>query len=418
MTSSETSPTKAATASDAALKRGSRLLLGESGVGAVALGVHSNFVSPMAIRMGATNLQMGLLVAAAELFSAISQLMAARLQGWLGGRKRMVVLATLLGALPWALLCLVPLLPTAYQVWVLIPCGALAYALLVLIEPIWGSWMADLVPSHRRGRYLGVRGSTVTLASTVVAITGAAVLDRLDGAVLWGFAGLFVLALLARLTSAAFFTRVPDPRPEARLSPPVAPWKQYAALRGTATGRFIRFAATFHFFMGIASPFFAVYLLRILEVSYLTFVMLGLASSLSTAVAMPFWGRLVDSRGSLFVVLLTIPPVCVWPTAFILAPNVWWLVPVHMVAGATYSGWVLAGYNFIVQKSGEGDRPSMIGLFKAMVSTGGFFGLALGGIIAPFMPRILEHQIMSLFLISTTLRLIAFAVMYPRIASR
>ena len=206
------------------VKRGARLMLSESGVKAFAGAAYGYFASAFAIRLGATTFQMGLFSACTELMTALSQLWAANLVGPLGGRKRMVITTVLISAIPWLLMAMVPFIPEPYRIWSLIPLAGLSIAVLLICDPAWGSWISDLVPVHRRGRFLGLRESLLILVAMSVGMGDAALLDRLHGLVMWGFVAVFLIAMIARLVSALIFWRIVDPRPDLQLRARSGPW--------------------------------------------------------------------------------------------------------------------------------------------------------------------------------------------------
>jgi len=393
-------------------------MLGESVVSAVVQGINGNFMGAFALKLGASTLQMGWFSAMAELCSAFSQLMSPRVVGWMHGRKKMIITTAIVSALPWGLIAMTPSLPEEYRVWAFMVVASLALSLLIMSDPAWGSWITDLVHTSRRGRYMGLRGSMVTLVSVVIGLSGAFMLDRLHGAVMWGFAIAFVIALIARLVSALLFTQVVDPRPDIRLRPGVAPWHLFDHMGATKLGRYNLFILVFHFSMGFASPFFSVYLIRDLGVSYTTFVTLGVVSNIAVVLTMPFWGRIADKKGNLFVLGIGAASVAVWPVMFIAVSEIWYLYAVHIIIGVLSAGWGLAVLNFVLESADEADRPAAVGAFRAMASLGLFSGTIISGVLATRMPTILTYQIATMFLISGGMRLVSVAVLLPRVAGK
>ena len=392
------------------VKRAARLMLAESGVKALPNAAYGYFASAFAIRLGATTFQMGLFTACTDLMMALLQLGAAYLVGPLGGRKRMVIATALISALPWLLMALVPFIPGPFQVWSLIPLAGLSIALLFISDPAWGSWMSDIVPVHRRGRFLGLRGSLLTLVMMSVGMGGAAVLDRLHGAVMWGFVTVFLIAMTSRFVSMVVFWRILDPRPDLQLRPGVSPLKQFMAMGLSKLGRYNLFILVFHFAHGMGGPFVGIYLLRDLGVSYTTFVGLSVAASLAAVVCQPLWGRLADLRGNMLVLILSSLALATWPFLFVVSAQIWYLWTVHAITGVTTSGWGIAVYNFVLENSEEETRPSSVGFFNAMASMGVFGGALVGGAIAAYLPTIFSYQMMTLFFLSGILGLTSVLV--------
>src|SRR5688572_27506912 len=115
-------------------------------------GVTEHYTTPLALFLGATVQQVGLITALPNLLSSLSQFLAVRVIYWVGGRLKLLVrvvfsqasLILCIGILPWLAiggrmeLLLVLLVLAAL-------CGGLA-------GPAWGSVMSDYIPSTKRGR--------------------------------------------------------------------------------------------------------------------------------------------------------------------------------------------------------------------------------------------------------------------------
>ena len=399
-------------------KRGARLLMLESGFGAIATSIYGNFAGAFAIHLGATTIQMGLFSAINELLTGLSGLVSPLTVRLLFGRKKSIVITVILSGFPWLLIAFVPVLPEAYRVWVLIPSSALAVSLLLISDPVWGSWMADLVPRYRRGIYLGLRGSMITLVTVVVGLTGAVILDILDDHLLRAFMAIFAAAFLARIISAIVFMLVVDPRPDLHFSTGMTPMARFKSIRTTQLGRFHLFVLMFHIAAGLAAPFMGLYLLRTLGISYLTFVGMGAASNLAVAVTMPIWGKIADTKGNFIPLTLSAVALSVWPMAWLISADVTYLFLIHILVGTVMSGWGLALYKFVIEQAEDESRPSEVGFFRAMASGGMFLGALIGGVAVSFLPAINGTQFLTILLISGVLRLISTAVLLPGIRSQ
>ncbi|MBM3934970.1 MAG: MFS transporter [SAR202 cluster bacterium] len=399
-------------------KRGARIMFIEVIPGAITLAVFQNLLAPFAVWLGASTFQMGVYSGAVELTCASAQLRAAHFVKWCGGRKRMLMTIILLGALPFLLLAAVPWLPAEYRVWTMIALSALGVALFLLGDGPWGSWISDMVPAFRRGKYLGMRGSLATLVAVGVGVGAAFSLDILGDAAVWGFVMAFVVATAARLISAAMFTQVVDPRPGMRLKPAVSLYGQFAKMGQSVLGRYNLFILIFHIGMGSSVPFIAVYMLRDLEVSYTVFVGLGVIMNIAVMAAMPLFGRIADRKGNLHVLWLSTPGMATWPLVFLVSGNIWFLLVMFIQVGIFTAAWNLATFNFVLEQSDLEERPAALGSFRAMASLGTFIGAVGGGIIASRLPEIFEFQVLTLLLIAGLFRGLAVAVFLPRVMGR
>ncbi len=69
--------------------------------------------------------------------------------------------------------------------------------------------------------------------------------------------------------------------------------------------RFVVFSACLTFATYLSAPFFAVFMLRDLQLSYLTYMALQVCSSFASLVALPLWGRHADLVGNVRVLRLS-----------------------------------------------------------------------------------------------------------------
>jgi len=405
-------------------KRGARVFLAEGGSWAATSGVQANFFNVFTIKLGATASQMSLFAASAELFTIVTQNFTPGITRAMGGRKRMVVATNLLSAIPWAMLCFVPAMPNGSQVWASIILTGLAMTALLATEAAWMSWMSDLVPQHRRGRYMGVRGAMTTAISVVIGITGAYGPGLFQGGRFEGdgaggmaagvFVALFALGTAARIISAVMFMTVEDPRPDLKVAVNPPPWKLLSLVTPrTRLGMFYIYMCVAYIGGYFAAPFFGVYLLNDLGLSVSRYITFGIASSIAAIVTMPFWGRFADRYGNWKVMAICATVLSAFPVLIMLHPSPWWIGAVYAFTGLTTSGWGFCLYNFCLENASDEERPRAVSLYRVMGSTGSLAGALLAAYLAPRVPTIFTHQIMTMFVIALVLRGAATAVMMP-----
>lgn len=397
------------------LKSSERLAFWEGPLASIALGIHQNFLAPFAIFLRASAFQVGLLSAVAQLLTALAQFSASPLMAFFGERKRMIIATVLASAIPWVPIAAVGFLPSSSGVWILIPLAGAALALYMLSDPAWGSWISDIVPVSRRGRFLGQRSSLATLVTVCVGVGAALTLDILDNATLWGFVGVFLLACVARLVSAFMFSRMMEP-PSQETQPQKGDSRWYGKIGWhSPAGRLTTYVGLLYFAVGVAGPFFAVYALRDLGYPYFTYIAINVASSIATVATLPLWGGLVDRRGNLWVLRIVSLGVSIVPLLWLVSPLPWYLVVMNVFGGAVWAGFNLATLNFVIGSSDEDTRVARISYFRASGALGAFAGAVVGGALATHVPRIFAHQLMTLFLLSGMLRLGATLLFVPKL---
>ena len=390
----------------------------EGSIGYLVLGIH-RFIAPFAIFLGAVPFQLGLLAALHYLFNAFGQIQASRLVETLGSRKQMVTRVVLLSTIPWALMALIPFLPGSSQVWSLIILAGVAVALMAMLEPAWGSWISDLVPSSKRGKFLATRLSVATLFTFTFSLIIAALLDRLADAVLWGFIGLFTLAFNLRLISFVFFSRMSDPQTSYK-SPESASsinglWSFTRNIHRSNLGAFTIYILLLYFGMGLMAPFYALYMIRDLGLSYLTYMGLNAAMSITAIIFLPLWGYLADKYGNLRMLRFASPSYVLMPIALLISSDPLYLLGIHALLGMWAAGFSVLAINFVYESSNDNNRTSNIGYFNALSHLFLFVASITSGLIVSLLPQIFNFPVMSLFLISAVIRIIATLALLPRV---
>ena len=135
----------------------------------------------------------------------------------------------------------------------------------------------------------------------------------------------------------------------------------------------------------IAAPFFTVYMLRTLEISYAQIAVFSAIQTITTIIMNPFWGYLADKYGYKPVMSLTAIGLAVFPLGWSLVnlDNYWLMVPlVQIWAGCMSAGWGTAQFNLMVSTAPEANRSAFLGCFAAVSRAGAALGAGLGGLSA------------------------------------
>ena len=257
------------------------------------------FLIGFAMRLGADNVLLGLLATAPQFF-VVFQFLAAFLVERHWSRKRLTVVFAFVTPLAWFLIAAIPFfeasLSMASRFAVLISVIILVTVAAQFAGNARGSWVGELIPAQRRGRFFGYCSMFGGIVGAVFAIAEGGFLDFVEAHGLLAFTALFLFGSLFGLASAALNIPQPDcPLPGAGARQPFL-----RQVRETFRNRPFVMLAIVHAVLamgGIAGPFNAAYLLRDVGLSFFG---LGLVNSVFVAamlLASPFWGRLVDRFG-------------------------------------------------------------------------------------------------------------------------
>jgi len=214
----------------------------------------------------------------------------------------------------------------------------------------WTSWVRVWVPARVRGHYFGRRNRWLNV-STVVFLLLALVLFDWQEDELWPYQLLIGLAVVMRYGSLIWQHGI---RTESEhLDLPGAGWITHLRENLAATGllRFILFSAWVSFWLGFVGPFVPVFSFEELGLQPGRFTLLVIIATVAAIFAWPFWGRQVDRRGCLPILIVGL---VAWELQNYLwvvlnAGNTWLLYPMWAFGGFFSTAYFAAGFNLLLK---------------------------------------------------------------------
>jgi MFS family permease len=129
----------------------------------------------------------------------------------------------------------------------------------------------------------------------------------------------------------------------------------------------------------IAGTLYPLVVVHKLHAGYGAFGILTVCAALGYLLSFFTWGRIVDRKGPLFTMLLTGIGATVGPAVMLIAPGVYWLIPVALLGGINNAGFELGMYSSVIHFAREG--PHEVPNYMAMH----LYFSGLRGITAPFL---------------------------------
>lgn len=376
----------------------------DGGAYAAMLGLTQNYITPFALALKATTAQIGLLTSVPNISMSISQLAAPKLAERAGNRKGLILPMVFMHAFLWLPILFIPYVYSSGEVWWLIIFVTFSTVFGTFANPAWGSMMADLVPDEFRGRYFSFRGRIAGLITLTCSLIAGLILELFTNNVFTGFVIIFGGALMFRVLSLYFLSRMyepPVPR-ESENSPGL--FDLFKNLGTSNLGRFTLFVALIMFAQSVSGPFFAVYMLRDLDFSYVSYMSITTASAVSSLIFQPFWGRRADRAGNIQVIRITSILLPIVPLLWLCSHNVFYLMGANIFSGFAWSGFNLVAINFIYDASEPASRTKQLAVFNSITGMAICLGSLTGGFIAPHLPHLLGHNLLTLFTISGAAR--------------
>lgn len=137
----------------------------------------------------------------------------------------------------------------------------------------------------------------------------------------------------------------------------------------------------------IGAPLYAVVQVNRLGLSYTEVGYLGLLQSITWLLGYFFWGNLVDKKGPIFVLLISMFCGALMPLGFMLADSFWWLVPAFIAQGLLLGGFDLGFTNTAMNLA---NRSRLEAYFASIHLVGG-----IRGIIVPLTTPVLVSMQVS-----------------------
>lgn len=386
-------------------RRTQRLSIWEGAIWAIMWSFGELYIAPFALFLHAGSLAMALVGTGPILISATAQLAGAATLDRKGQRLPLIMAGGVIQAAAYLPLFILPLLLPVGSVFTMLLITAICFFAAGFAVPSWMSMMGDIVEPADRGRYFSTRTRIILCSMLAFMLLAGWVINRWKavGHPAAGFGFLFSIACLTRFISLFFMRRHYDaplqkPSDEARFS-------FLDFVRATPRSNFAKFAFTVALMNGtaqISGPFFAVYMLRDMQWTYLEFTINMAVFLLAQTLFVRWWGALSDRHGNRSILVATSWIMPVLPLFWIFSTNYYVLLLAQVVSGACWSGFNLAAGNFIYDAVSQAKRArvfSYYNLLNGLFSVSG--AVLIGAPLAAHAPSAFHIGPVSISLISS-----------------
>jgi len=367
------------------------------GVASQAMGILTGgaFLVAFAVKLGASNLVIGLLAAIGPL-SQLLQLPSIFFVEKIRNRRLITVVAAALSRLCWLVIALSPFLfPAKIAIAVLLILLVLVSAFGAVGGCSWNSWMRDLIPENIMGSFFSKRMRVATGVGVALSIVAAVYLDfwkrYFADQELAGYSVLFLAGFAAGVTGLFFLAKTPEIR-----MPQFAEKQKILQLlsqpfRDENFRKLIAFMCSWNFAVNLAGPFFMVYMLKRLGLSMSFIIGLSIVSQVMNFLFLRIWGRYTDRfsnksvlaiSGPLFILSILAWTFTTMPEKYVLTIPL--LVVIHIVMGLSSAGVSLASGNISLKLAPKGQGTAYLATNTIANSIAAGVAPILGGKFADF----------------------------------
>lgn len=392
---------------------------------AVMLGAGETYLGAFGIFLKATTVQIGLLATLPLVFEAVAQWISALTLDRFQSRRTVIFIWSLLQALLWLPIAMLPFLwgHSAVAVVSLICLSVLYHVSSGFILPVWSSLMGDLVPLGARGRFFGNRNRLTGMSSFISLLLAGTTLHLFEraGHAALGFVAIFTLAMLARVNSAHWVRRYEDPAYQVLPGEAFSFWQFLKRAPDSNFAKFVFFFAAINFGVSFSSPYFALYMLRDLQLSYLEFTAISGFATVSQFLTFRHWGEISDRFGNKKILNLCSWGIGVVPFCWLFSTNILYLCAIQVYAGLVWAGFNLSAANFLFDACSPPKRARCVAYRGIINSVCVLAGSLTGGLVASRLPAAvsvgpwqLPHALLLIFLISGVIRLVVAGLLLKK----
>jgi MFS family permease len=351
----------------------------------VLSGLASSFLSVFVLRLGGSNVLIGLLTSLPALITILWLIPAGRIIERQRSHLRVVLVSGVLMRLAYLLVALVPLVFVAFRAEAVVAVVVLGTIPASMSMVAFSVMLAEVVPVQRRARVVGLRNFLVSVSSTLAVLIGGWFLELTPFPA--NFQWLFAVGFLTSLGSIYYLSRLKVPDAPVPPSPVAAPRMPLATrLLGHLRmlwghqpfARFALCSFAYHWGLYLTIPLYSIYWVRYLHASDSWIGFIGMVLGAVTALAYPFWGHQASRRGSRKVLLVSALAGTLYPILTGLSPSVEPLLIAAVVGGIASAGFGLSLFNRLLEVTPDQRRPSFLAAYNVLINVAVFVAPMIG----------------------------------------
>jgi MFS family permease len=343
------------------------------------------FNAPYALRLGATNAEIGFMSSIPALLALLITIPAGQILARVPQRKPFIVWSLLLYRIGFLLVVLLPwVIPADHRgtvlVWLLIAFTAPAQVFGVA----WNAMLADVLPEHKRTHVFATRNIVAAIVATAGIFLAGRWLEF--GPYPLSYQTLYGIGFAASMVSLYFIMKVDVPVVEViksvrdaggaapRPAGPRALWRT-ARESMTAAPDFVRIVVnTFAYGVGLwmVGPLYVLYFVRTLGANEGWIGINGTLGNLTPILGYMLWQRLIYRWGEKRVLKLSMSVIGLYPLLVGLTPHLGVILAWTALNGLIAPGVNLSQFNMLLKVCPADRRPAYLGIYTSIMNVGAF----------------------------------------------
>lgn len=383
-------------------KYNEQLLIWEGIISNFGIWLVSSYISILALHLGASDLEVGLLSSLPALVSMLAMIPLTRLvQGY--PSLKTISAACALSNRGFYLLLAILTFVGLINPKVLIVIVVIMAVPGALLNVVWADLQSHLFPREQLASILGFRNAVVKVAAIVATFLGGYFIEAVDYPL--NYSVLFSAAFVLCVVGVYLVTRIDEVEQGtgSRISKPEAGESYIRQLKAIFSDeeyghKFLIFLVSmfvFHFGMNTTGPVWPIYHVRELGLSTTVIGIFNSASGIMSAIGFWYLGKVAAKRGDDIVLVISILGNATFPFIYSLFPNVIFMTLLQSWVGFWNAGWSLTIYTILLNSSKEQYRPACVATFNTALSVTGFISPMFGTMLLAYMPGYMALRVSS-----------------------
>lgn len=341
----------------------------------VMVGLVTPFTTMYAMRWGASDYMISLLTSLPALVGLLAQLPAAHFAGRAPSLLRLLIRSAAASRLSYLFFALLPFVPVPplTRAWLFIAVFSLANFPGTVSNVTWQAMMGEMFPGELRGRVFGERSMITGLVTLVFTWLAGRFFDRTTASFPWNYSLVFAVSFAALMISLHYLTRLREERPASvreRQAGSVRgfAWRSFTdVLRNRGFLIFALAVLLFHVGFHLPSSVVLVLWIRILGLPEGWIGTFSVVNGLASVLIYRWWGRVVDRRGSGFVLICAFCGFAFLPIVYTYVFNPYGIAFFQLLAGLAAAALNLGLFSSLLERAPEAARADYIAVFNLLV---------------------------------------------------
>ena len=350
------------------------------------------YLTGFALELGISKYLIGLL-ASLPAIANLAQIFGPLFINKVGSEKQACLISAGLYRVFWLLIAAIPLylyfgLSRELVILIFFFLLLLASLAAAFSNVSWMGWISLIIPPNSRGKFFGRRNMYAGFSAMAAGLLAGFWIDfwqsRFPDLPLTGYSILFIITLLSGIISWILLAKISSGVETEKADSSTLIENLKIPLQDKNFRLLIIFSMAWAFAVGLASPFFSVYMINTLELPFTLISLFGLAAAATNIIGMKYWGQFVDRIGSKSLLYFSSLGAGLLPIIWIFTSvdnyNLLWVI--NLLTGIFWSGIGLATSLLLMQLAKERYRIAYYGLFAAGTGLAAAIAPIIGGLIA------------------------------------